>query len=381
MHNCLVCDAAQLTEFSGFGEFMRITSDEQPYRRGGKLWICEACGAVQKLVDLQFLTEIGEIYAKYATFQKSDGDEQIVFDQRSGSLRRRSAILIERILETLALADTGSMLDIGCGNGVTLKAFGECLPGWALFGQEMDSRSAEILRRLPGFKQLYTCTPATVPGRYGLISLVHTLEHFLDPAALLRGLADRLDADALLFVQVCNLEANPFDLLIADHLLHFTPSTLLRLAQKAGFGAHISATDWVPKEISALLVADEGAASQLFEPAALARPRVEKHLSWLGQLEASARAKLYGHTSRGLFGSTIAATWLGSALEDSIDFFVEEDPSRCGKQLLQKPILHPRDVPDGAGVFLGLAPLTAKKIHARLCNEKFQLILPPEYDA
>ncbi|MCE5181927.1 MAG: class I SAM-dependent methyltransferase [Betaproteobacteria bacterium] len=328
------------------------------------------------------LTEIGEIYAKYATFRKSDGDEQIAFDQRRGSLRRRSAILIEKIHEMAGLADSGRILDIGCGNGVTLKAFSELLPRWSLFGQEIDNRSEGALKLLPGFEQLFTCAPGAIPGRYALISLVHTLEHFVQPSCILQGLVSKLEQHGLLFVQVCNLEENPFDLLIADHLLHFTPSTLSRLAQKAGYGVMSTATDWISKEISALfsLEPDSGQGKVPIELPGLAKQRVRMHLEWLRKLEASARTELAGFTPRGFFGSTIAATWLGGALGDAIDFFVEEDSSRCGKQLFQKPILHPRDVPEGAGVYLGLAPVTAKKIHSRLVNSKFKLILPPEYE-
>ncbi|MDO8812211.1 MAG: class I SAM-dependent methyltransferase [Gallionella sp.] len=382
MNNCLVCGASELFEFSKFKEFLRVTSDEQPFRRGGKLFVCDDCGAVQKRVDEQWLAEIEEIYQKYATFKKSGGDEQIVFDQRSGNLRRRSSILMERINEMVSLADHGQVLDIGCGNGVTLKAFSEIFPQWHLFGQEIDGRSKEILGLLAGFKQLFTCTPEIVPGTYALINLIHTLEHFVEPLCVLRGLVPKLELNGLLFVQVCNLDENPFDLLIADHLLHFTPPTLNLLAQKAGYEVVSIATDWIPKEISALF----GLASKLNRDdiacasPGLARQRVERHLAWLNQLEATARDALSAFRPCGLFGSTIAATWLGGALGDAIDFFVEEDPSRCGKQLLRKPILHPRDVPEGSCVYLGLAPITARKTYSRLVNSKFQLILPPEYE-
>ena len=47
-------------------------------------------------------------------------------------------------------------------------------------------------------------------GEFDLITLIHSLEHFPDPGALLRTLAGKLTANGLLLVQVCNTERNPY---------------------------------------------------------------------------------------------------------------------------------------------------------------------------
>jgi len=53
-------------------------------------------------------------------------------------------------------------------------------------------------------------------------------------------------------MEVSNIEENPFDILIADHLMHFSPETLSNLLRRVGFMPTLVATDWVPKEISLL---------------------------------------------------------------------------------------------------------------------------------
>ena len=61
-HRCSACNADRLYEIAGFRHLPRVTSDSKPFRPGGRLFVCEFCGTVQKIVDPLWLAEIGEIY-------------------------------------------------------------------------------------------------------------------------------------------------------------------------------------------------------------------------------------------------------------------------------------------------------------------------------
>ena len=372
---CLVCTAERLLPVPGFGELPRITSDCRPFRPGGELFVCEECGAAQKRASAVWLEEIGEIYRAYASYYQSGGDEQIVFDRASGRPRRRSDVILERLVPHLPSA--GAVLDVGCGNGVTLKSMSAALPSWELNGYEIGEGALPLLKSIPRFHRLHTGDLQGIDRTFDLVSMIHSLEHFPSPADALRQIRALTDGGTL-FVQVCNVEENPFDVLVADHLMHFSPDSLTRLLARTGFRVGQLATGWVPKEIS--LTARRGTAPAVAPDPDRAQVRYRQiggYVAWLKELTDLGRRLAGENRPLAIFGTSIAATWLGSQLADGIQFFVDEDPSRAGRTHLGKPILPPADVPDGCTVYLALAPSVATMIASRLQHGRMRLVLPP----
>jgi SAM-dependent methyltransferase len=335
--------------------------------------VCTLCGAIGKPTTERLLGEIGEIYGAYDVYYQGGGLEQIVFDGRSGEGIRRSELLARRLRETGTLPAAARAVDLGCGNGAFLRALSGAFPGWSLFGLELDDRSLPAMRDIPGFAGLMTGDAKDLAGRYDLISMIHALEHFLDPFETLQGLRDKLSPGGHLFIEIPNVAENAFDLLIADHISHLTPRTLGRLLARAGFEVVRLETDWVRKEMSVLARAAEPRILDERDPPTLA----EGQIAWLHRtlercLEASRRPPF------GLFGTSIAATWLTSAAGDRISFYVDEDPGRQGRSFMGKPVLAPNEVPAGATVFVGLAPAIADVIAARLAALGLNVVGPQD---
>ena len=295
-------------------------------------------------------------------------------------LRRRSAILIDRMVDHFDLPGSGALLDVGCGAGVTLRAIAAQRPGWLLDGFELGDANLGRLRTLPGFRQLHTGAINGIATQYDLVTMIHSLEHFTDPEAVLRDICARLRLGGRLVVEVCNVEENPFDILIADHLMHFSPRTLGALLGRAGFGPFSIYVDWVAREISAVAGVSP-AAFPSTQPAVEYSPRGWAHLGdtlkWLGYFVETARSAAVQNPHFGIFGTSISGTWLASQLVDAPAFFIDEDPSRIGKVHLERPILSPKDVPPNATVYLALTPALAREVHARFVDHPAIWLLPP----
>ena len=376
--HCLVCGDGALLAVDGFSELPRITSDCRPFRPGGELHVCRDCGAVQKRPTAAWLAEIGEIYAEYASYYQSGGDEQIVFDRSTGRPRRRSDVLMERLVDARVLPASGAALDVGCGNGVTLSCMSSALPGWTLNGFEMGDGALARLQRIPRFDRLHTRTLAGIGRTFDLVTMVHSLEHFPDPHGTLRDVRALVGSGGL-FIEVCNVEQNPFDVLVADHLTHFSPTSLARMLGRSGFAVAVTATDWVPKEISTL--AHAGQPAHDLPPAsagAVVHERMSAYVAWLRGVADLGRQLAAGRRPLGIFGTSIAATWLAAQLPDAVAFFVDEDESRVGRTHLGRPIHRPADVPPGSLVYLALAPAIASLIASRLGALPLEFVMPPE---
>jgi 2-polyprenyl-3-methyl-5-hydroxy-6-metoxy-1,4-benzoquinol methylase len=357
-----------------------VTSDCKPWPSGGRLAVCLDCGTVQKEVDGEWRSEIAAIYGAYASYHQSDGAEQAVFEGTNGQASRRSEKILRGLAGHATLPESGRLLDVGCGNGPMLKAFSPFAPGWRLAGSDLDRRRHDEIESIPGVEALYTEPTDEIPGTFDLITMIHVLEHIAHPQRNLASLREKLRPGGLLVAQVPNLLENPFDLLVADHASHFTPRTVSRLFRSSGYpGASVS-TDWVFKELS--VVARRTALSK--ESAGSLEPDpLEMVIGWIEWLQAvAARANECARAGRfGIFGTSIAATWLASEVPGAVRFFVDEDRHRVGRSFLGRPVFHPEDVPGGSHVFLVLTPPMAASVEQRVARAGVMYHQPPPLTA
>jgi len=383
---CHLCGAAGLIEFTNFRGFRRISSDCRPWPAGGRLCACSSCGGVQKLVDDVWKNEVEYLYAGYAIYDQAEGAEQAVFNQSSGEALSRSQRLLTALRNAIALPSEGRMLDVGCGNGAMLRTFSAAAPGWSLAGTELGDKYRRLVESIPGVESLYTCPPAEVPGQFDVITMVHVLEHIPEPATFRVRLLPKLATGGLLVVELPHHVANPFELLIADHCTHFSAATASALLERSGLEVLSVADNWVPKELTLVARRPVSSASPDASPAgppASARDWqdcVGQRIGWLGQISAMAHA-LASQREIGLFGTSIAGTWLFAELEGAVGFFVDEDPNRAGKRWQGRPVYHPRQIPQGACLMIPLPSVLAESISHRISRPDLEICLPPPMTA
>jgi 2-polyprenyl-3-methyl-5-hydroxy-6-metoxy-1,4-benzoquinol methylase len=373
---CSICGTGVLDELNEYRDLRRVTSDCRAWPAGGRLGVCRACGVVQKPADAAFLAEIEDIYRSYTIYHQAAGAEQAVFEQSSGLSASRSTKLLDTFQQLVNLATTGRMLDVGCGNGATIRAFGQVAPGWMKAGIEFDAKYRFEVESIARTEPLHLGSVETVPGSFDVITMIHVLEHIVDPVSILNTLRGKLTPAGLILIAVPNHPANPFELLIADHRTHFTTDSLTQAFAAAGLEVVSMNEDWIPKELSVVARPARAArpAAECADVAA-ARARVATSLAWLGGTARRLRSLSSGGPV-GLFGTSIAGTWLAAEAGNQFCFFVDEDPHRTGRTYLGKPVYAPADIPQGARVFVGLPPTVAEGICARLARAGVEFIPP-----
>jgi SAM-dependent methyltransferase len=365
---CCICQVGYVAEIPEYRELRRITSDCRAWPAGGFLGVCDRCGAAQKPADATFVREINDIYASYAIYSQGLGAEQAVFTRNSGLPESRSVRLLELLKSQADLPKTGRMLDVGCGNGATLRAFGSLFDEWTMAGTELNDTYRKEVESIPRTEPLHVCSAESVPGTFDLITMIHVLEHVIEPVDFLRSIRAKLAPGGLLLVEVPHHLHNPFELLIADHRSHFTLATLGMALNMAGYEILVAADDWMPRELFLVArVASQTRDGEVDSPVNPqgARQHVVESLQWLKRT-ASAVRSLASAAPIGLFGTSIAGTWICAEVGDGIDFFVDEDPHRIGLHYLGKPIRSPQDVPKGSRVFVGLPSAVAAAVCSRL---------------
>lgn len=365
---CHVCHREALILVSNYGSLSQVTSDCKPWPADAKLCLCRSCGCVQKIICQEWISSIEEIYSQYSIYCQGDGREQQVFENDSGAALSRSKKILAHAFNHIELSQTGRFLDVGCGNGAMLRSFQCVAPQWHLAGTELSDKYRSEIERIDNTPTLFTCSLPEIPETFNMISMVHVLEHIVDPLGFLVNIRSKLTDDGVLLIEVPDYLYNPFDLVIADHCTHFSRSTLEQLLVRANFDVITITDNWIPKELSAVarksrapvkqwdFAADTGCEQSL--------QMLNKRIDWLHKLAHKAR-RLFDQGRFGIFGTSIAGTWLYDVVGGA-DFFVDEDVHRIGHCYMGKQIYHPLDVPENCSIFLAQPPEVAKNICNRL---------------
>lgn len=377
---CHLCGHDRVEPLPEFAVLRRVTSDCKPWAAGGWLGVCRACGGVQKRMDAAWRAEIERVYREYTIYHQSGGAEQSAFSAGTGQAMARSERIVHRLVQSGLAAERGRLLDVGCGNGALLRACSRLLPGWSLAGTEINDKYKAEVEAIPGVSVMQVGGAAEVPGEFDFVTLVHVLEHVPEPAQFLASLRTKLTCGGHLMVEVPHYVDNPFDLLIVDHSTHFSAEVLHGVAERAGCTPRVLATDWVAKELTMIArpepTAAEAGREELF-------PRVfadlRRRVDWLAGLAEQTRS-LARAGQFGLFGTSIAAMWLFGELDGRVDFFVDEDPARIGRECFGRPVLSPQQAPGGSRVWLALPTRIAEQVKARLAPQcsNLEFLVPPE---
>lgn len=150
--------------------------------------------------------------------------------------RRSFALLLER-LERLR-PDQGDLLDVGPNVGTLLTLAVE--RGWRGRGVELNADAARLCRERRG---LDVVTGVLEPGRFeprsfDVVVLADVIEHLSDPLAVARVVHDVLRPEGVLVVSTPDISgwaARALQVKPDEHLYYFTPETLRKLLERAGF--------------------------------------------------------------------------------------------------------------------------------------------------
>jgi 2-polyprenyl-3-methyl-5-hydroxy-6-metoxy-1,4-benzoquinol methylase len=329
-------------------------------------------------VDGYFNSDCKAIYDSYSAYHQSQGQEQRVFEQSQGCSQFRSEALLSKILEYVDLPSKGRLLDIGCGNGNLLRSFSKLRPHWTFVGLEFNDKYKQAVEQIANVEAFYCRGIEEVAGSFNLITMLHCLEHISDPINFLRKLQTKISCRGLLLAEVPDYTQNPFDLIVADHCSHFDVENLKAIFHAAGVEVIIAANDYVPKELTFLArkskapITDKSPKRQNSS-----YENVVTALQWLERTTQEA-LKIAKRGKFGLFGTSIAGTWLCQQLGDAVSFFVDEDRSRIGKEFMNRKVCHPTDLTGGSNVLIALPFPIAVDISHRLKAYNISLHLPPE---
>lgn len=234
--DCLLCGGRR------FDTVLRDARD-LVWRKPGTFTLqrCGDCGLVvtrpRPVADV-----LGFYYENAYSGEAQEGMRR--FQTESGLMRlvNRYRLAVLRKVRPLTAADR--VLDVGCSYGGFLRVAREA-SGCATAGIDLDAGSieravdADVTEYRVG--ALVDCD--LPPGSFTVVTFFESLEHHPDPVAALAKARELLAPGGLCVVEVPNwngfwrrvFRTAWLPLLVPQHLVHFTPRTLARALERAGF--------------------------------------------------------------------------------------------------------------------------------------------------
>jgi len=153
----------------------------------------------------------------------------------------RTGIAEDRLARLRPLAPAGRWLDVGCSTGAFVAA--AAAAGLAAEGLEISSVAVETARARGLTIHQGAVEDYGPPAPLAVVTAFDVIEHLPDPVAFARRVRTWLAPDGLLGLTLPNVESvaarvmgrHWFYYAAPDHVHYFTPTTIRRLLEAAGF--------------------------------------------------------------------------------------------------------------------------------------------------
>ncbi|HAR52610.1 MAG TPA: hypothetical protein DCS45_12150, partial [Roseovarius nubinhibens] len=199
-----------------------------------QVFLCGSCGHAQS-PDLPDLEEFYD--TQYRISLDIDGHDQL-YENKAGERMFRTDYQAE-LVSALDIPNGAKVLDFGAGKATTLQKVVKQRPDIVPHVFDVSEDYVTHWREWVAVENQATYSmPASWTGRFDLITAHFVAEHVPNPAAVLADIRRCLAPNGRLFLSVPDAEANSGDLLVVDHLNHFSASSLARVLYDADLSVH-----------------------------------------------------------------------------------------------------------------------------------------------
>lgn len=362
MRSCRICGAA-LSAPIYEAPAPAITSLTTILNVPTTIWLCDVCEHAQSpdIPDVQKFYD-----TEYQISAASEEHDQL-YEMVNGRAVYRTDRQAEVVLELLQLRQGARVLDFGCAKAATLRKVLAKRPDIMPYVFDVSDSYETFWRAWLAPDRCAThVLPGAWRGQFDAVTAHYMLEHVVDPVGVVASVHTLLNDGGQLFLSVPDPITNPGDLLVVDHLNHFTPASLVETMVRAGFAVE-------RLERRALQAALVVIARRVGDATYVDTPKYESEIRKIGRFwrDASERLRAFAVANPSLpcaiYGAGFYGTWVASVVRNHVHLvgFIDNNQHLQNDTHFALPVMAPTALPnDVKTIFVGLNPLRARQILA-----------------
>lgn len=369
MSQCNVCGEGLGAAIYKSGSNVSLTTMNTLIEGETKLHFCETCGHTQTTA----LDDLDRYYAQDYEINISDDDEDQLYGVVDDVEIYRSDHQANVLMQKIDLSKYNRVLDYGCAKAATLRKVRLNTPELSSYLFDVTDKYIPFWEKFPDPKEYASFQPNVLwNGTIDVLLSFYALEHTPKLHEVLSNVKHLLRKGGIFYFLVPNMYENAADFIVADHVNHFSKSSLTWLLQSHGF-ENIEIDDTA--HTAAFVVLAKLGASVGKEP--VQPKKVDIHAT---KEKVFALAKLWGgvvgrvnqfegelskNQPTAIYGAGIYGNFIYACLKNPhrISRFIDQNKHLVGKEIHGIPVVSTtQDVPCGIAVFVGLNPKTARAI-------------------
>ena len=114
---CIICGSGSLGYFNDLENLPSVSSDCKLMATGVVIYVCKACGHIQKSMDVEWCDHVEKIYSEYDIYDLSSGNEQMIFYSTLTNSSTRSSVMLDFLSGYLRSMDNKKVLVVNLHGG------------------------------------------------------------------------------------------------------------------------------------------------------------------------------------------------------------------------------------------------------------------------
>ena len=330
------------------------------------VWHCRACTHMRGRV----LDDNKTYYESDYRISLNDDEEDQIYEKSGGRIIYRTQHQARVLLDKLDLGGKPRILDYGCAKSTTMKQVLQSWPDVDLHLFDVSDMYVPYWDRLVAKDHQATFdVPEAWRGTFDVLTSFFALEHIPERRETLTEVSRLLGPAGVFYGIVPDAISNPADFVVVDHVNHFTPPSLHRALQQAGF-LDIDIDTNIHRGAMVFVARKTGTPTPPPNPETI-NEKVRKLATYwngIGSVIANAESAAQGN-SAAIYGSGFYGAYIFSRLQnpDAVECFLDQSPFLQGRSLFGRKIIMPEKLPSSVDtIYVGLNPSIAREVIASM---------------